>query len=44
MKSSYKVEWVSFVILMSLAFGVMFWYSTKTAPIQHVPHIEQATV
>lgn len=44
MKSSYKVEWVSFAILISLAIGSMFWYSLKTAPIQHYPHIEQATV
>lgn len=44
MKSSYKVEWVSFAILISLALGSMVWYSTKTTPIRHYPHIEQATV
>jgi hypothetical protein len=44
MKTSNKIEWVSFAILMSLAFGVMSWYSTRTSPMHHEIHIEQATV
>ena len=37
MRKSHKTEWVSFAILMSLAFGVMAWYSTRvdTSP-KHV--------